>query len=190
MIGRGNGEGSVGTRFAKRTSCSRCDVALTDENRKFGKCKPCAKSDQKTAMARYEASNPERAAALAKARDRRRYVNNPERKTHGAASSRAWAKANPEKANASHAIRESRRRARKAGNGGNVTASEWKEQLEVFGRRCAYCLTSDAKLQMEHIIPIARGGPHTIENVVPACGPCNNRKYANGPLSMLNQVGV
>ncbi len=190
MTGKGNGEGSKGTRFAKRTSCSRCDVVLTDENRRFGKCKPCAKVDQKAAVERCMAGNPERATLLAKGRDRRRYISNPARKARAVASAKAWAKANPEKANASHAIRQSRRRARKAGNGGNVTSAEWKEQLEVFGHRCAYCLASDVKLQMEHVIPISRGGPHTINNVVPSCGHCNNRKYANGPLSMLNQVGV
>ena len=47
----------------------------------------------------------------------------------------------------------------------------------VFARddhRCQYC--GAAAENIDHVIPRSRGGPHTWENVVAACRPCNARK--------------
>ena len=47
----------------------------------------------------------------------------------------------------------------------------------VFARdehRCQYC--GAAAENIDHVIPRSRGGPHTWENVVAACRPCNTRK--------------
>lgn len=40
--------------------------------------------------------------------------------------------------------------------------------------RCQYC--GAAAENIDHVIPRSRGGPHTWENVVAACRPCNTRK--------------
>ncbi len=42
------------------------------------------------------------------------------------------------------------------------------------GGRCQYC--GAAAENIDHVIPRSRGGPHTWENVVAACRPCNSRK--------------
>ena len=42
------------------------------------------------------------------------------------------------------------------------------------GGRCQYC--GDAADSIDHVVPRAKGGPHTWENVVAACRPCNVRK--------------
>lgn len=47
---------------------------------------------------------------------------------------------------------------------------------------CAYCgayLKED--WQLDHVIPLARGGSNTIENVALACKECNNRKSWKTP---------
>jgi 5-methylcytosine-specific restriction endonuclease McrA len=44
------------------------------------------------------------------------------------------------------------------------------------GHRCAYCSRRTDKLTVDHVVPRSRGGRHVWENVVAACGPCNNRK--------------
>src|SRR4051812_5110742 len=42
------------------------------------------------------------------------------------------------------------------------------------GHRCQYC--GAAAENIDHVIPRSKGGPHTWENVVAACRPCNTRK--------------
>jgi 5-methylcytosine-specific restriction endonuclease McrA len=42
------------------------------------------------------------------------------------------------------------------------------------GHRCQYC--GAAAESIDHVVPRAKGGPHTWENVVAACRPCNVRK--------------
>lgn len=54
------------------------------------------------------------------------------------------------------------------------------KQLFVQGDICAYCGTS-GPLHWEHIIPVSRGGPECIDNMVRACAPCNLTKGARDP---------
>ena len=42
--------------------------------------------------------------------------------------------------------------------------------------KCAYCGRSDLPLTIDHVIPRARGGEETWENLVTACVSCNNKK--------------
>ena len=63
----------------------------------------------------------------------------------------------------------------------------WKvppvNRREVFrrdGHSCQYC-GSRKDLTLDHVIPRSQGGPHTWENVVTACAPCNGRKGARTP---------
>lgn len=91
--------------------------------------------------------------------------------------------AHPEKSNEYSALR----RARKSAVETTLTASEWRETLRAFDRACAYCLRTDRKLTQDHMIPISRGGPHSQENVVPACGPCNSRKQHRSIFTMLGR---
>jgi 5-methylcytosine-specific restriction endonuclease McrA len=48
--------------------------------------------------------------------------------------------------------------------------------LEKCGRRCAYCRKENVPLQVEHLIPKARGGSDRVSNLTLACEPCNQRK--------------
>lgn len=72
---------------------------------------------------------------------------------------------------------EAKRRARKAGATGNVSANDWDDVLAILGRRCL-CCGSDAKPTQDHVIPLARGGLHHPTNLQPLCRPCNERKQA------------
>lgn len=94
---------------------------------------------------------------------------------------RRWVAANPEKYKA---IKD-RRRAAKRGVESTLTHEEWTETLEAFGYSCAYCLRRDAKLTMDHIVPLSKGGPHRVDNVVPACVNCNSRKADKTLLEVL-----
>ncbi len=82
-----------------------------------------------------------------------------------------YRKAHPEARN----VLESRRRARKAGNGGSHTLAERREKFAQCGGVCFYC-RKPGKLTEDHLIPISRGGTDNIDNIVPACQSCNSRK--------------
>ena len=57
-------------------------------------------------------------------------------------------------------------------------------RFEVFNRdrfTCQYCGTQSRQLTIDHVLPRYRAGPHTWENVVSACVPCNRRKAGRTP---------
>lgn len=47
--------------------------------------------------------------------------------------------------------------------------------------RCAYCGRGDIMLTVDHIVPKAKGGLDTWENLVCACTNCNNKKGDRSP---------
>ena len=62
---------------------------------------------------------------------------------------------------------------------GTLAGYEAREYLlEKWRRTCAYCDAQNAPLQVEHIVPKARGGSDRISNLCLACGPCNTAKGA------------
>jgi 5-methylcytosine-specific restriction endonuclease McrA len=55
---------------------------------------------------------------------------------------------------------------------------------EVFARdgwTCVYCGRATRDLTLDHVMPRHRGGPHTWDNLVSACKPCNHRKAGRTP---------
>ena len=59
-----------------------------------------------------------------------------------------------------------------------ITKTEWLLVMEECGWRCFYC---DIKLDkqnrsVDHFIPLAKGGRHSIEILVAACRSCNSSK--------------
>ncbi|OEU48773.1 MAG: HNH endonuclease [Desulfobulbaceae bacterium S3730MH12] len=61
--------------------------------------------------------------------------------------------------------------------------SRWWQQKTASGR-CYYCAKKVAfrDISMDHLVPLARGGRSTKNNLVPACKDCNNRKKSMMPL--------
>jgi 5-methylcytosine-specific restriction endonuclease McrA len=57
-----------------------------------------------------------------------------------------------------------------------ITKEGWKEILEKYDHRCAYCKLQTDFLELDHITPLSRGGAHSIKNVAPACRACNTSK--------------
>ncbi len=135
----------------------------------------------------WEAAHPEIAADRAlkrKQKMRRWYEQNRER---ASARARAWHAAHPEKVRETakrwatrhpEETREhtTRRRARLRRVKIGVV-----NRAEVFARsggRCAYCREpiTPKSWHLDHVIPLARGGAHAMDNVVASCPPCNQRK--------------
>ena len=61
-----------------------------------------------------------------------------------------------------------------------MTKGLWRPGATWVCERC-YNKCGKPANTIDHVIPIARGGAHSIDNVVPACGFCNCSK-GNKPL--------
>lgn len=131
--------------------------------------------------AAWRAANPERWRAIqrknyeksrlalnAKQREKNK---TPERKAFMAAYAKRHRDANPEL----YATYYQNRRARQLRANGAHTNEQWLEKVKVTGGQCVYC-GEKRRLSRDHDIPLARGGSNSIDNIVPACGPCNSAK--------------
>lgn len=94
-------------------------------------------------------------------------LNNPD-KTKAAMAK--WAKTHPNQPRASAA----KRRVQKLANG--VFEISPKEISKIYASNCFYC-GNFGKMTMDHVIPVSRGGTHSIGNLVPACQSCNFSKH-------------
>lgn len=128
---------------------------------------------------RYQTRHPERRRAsrtanYARNADARRAYSRRYLQVHRAekiAANAAWRRAHPELVRAINA----RRYARHRGAPGSHTAQEWAEKIALFAGCCAYCGESGS-LTRDHRVPLTRGGTNDIDNIVPACLPCNSAK--------------
>lgn len=84
-----------------------------------------------------------------------------------------------QKGKAYSAMKDAKRRAATV-EIGNLTADQWFEILTKYNHKCVYCGSMD-KLTRDHYIPLAHGGIHSPENIVPACLSCNSKKSARHP---------
>lgn len=64
----------------------------------------------------------------------------------------------------------------------NFTAAQWEDMKAHYRYRCVYCGVKPDVLTQDHIIPLSKGGDHTMSNIVPACRSCNCSKKAGPPL--------
>lgn len=123
--------------------------------------------------------------------NKRRYDANPEGMR---ARSRAFRLAHPEQTKAAqhtyrkahpekHRADEKRRRATHANAPVNdLTHAQWLEIQAAQDHRCYYCgKRCRGKLTQDHILPLSKGGSHTLHNVIGACRSCNSRKQASAP---------
>lgn len=58
------------------------------------------------------------------------------------------------------------------------TKSERAAVYEKYDRRCAYCgkQMPISEMQVDHLIPIRRGGTNDMDNLMPSCRSCNHFK--------------
>lgn len=130
--------------------------------------------ERKAERVRRHVENKEEANAASKAW----YYANADRSR---ATSRAWQIAHPEQ----HRYSVERTRMRRKAAYRSLTLDEWKAIWEQFGGLCAYC--GAPAEEMDHLVPISKGGDHTAENVVPACFSCNRSKSGKWPDDWLRE---
>lgn len=92
----------------------------------------------------------------------------------------AWVAANIDIVRLRGRIGAGKRKAAKYGNPGyqEFGIQDWLDLVETLEYRCTYCGGQfDANsLEMDHVVPLRRGGPHRLSNMTAACGPCNGSK--------------
>jgi 5-methylcytosine-specific restriction endonuclease McrA len=62
-------------------------------------------------------------------------------------------------------------------NGGDLQQGDFEKLCAEYGNKCLVC-GSTGKLTMDHIVPISRGGVHSVANIQPLCRSCNSKKHA------------
>jgi hypothetical protein len=60
-------------------------------------------------------------------------------------------------------------------------STELNQHFAKFNHCCAYC-GSDKRISADHLIPLSKGGPDCLGNIVPACLYCNSSKNASDAL--------
>jgi 5-methylcytosine-specific restriction endonuclease McrA len=55
-----------------------------------------------------------------------------------------------------------------------ISKADLRARVEALGNRCVYCAAPWEHI--DHVKPIARGGPHCLSNLRPACRICNQSK--------------
>jgi len=170
------GQFSPRSRGGYQTSCKSCS---SDRGKKWNKDNPERSSANR---ARWDAANPGRRREISRRwdsnnRDKRNNLD-PCRKAAKADTTRRWVQANPEKRRAGSSLR--RARALNSAVDRHVTVL-WLRERD--GDLCHYChkvldFVNQGPLfvNLEHKIPLFRGGAHSESNCVLACRTCNLRK--------------
>lgn len=177
--GERNGVGpeNYATQTPTTVRCSQCRGRMSatefyvDRRKANGlqsACKSCARRAQK----RYYQANGQKYRERRVAASRRdREANLEKRRTYR----------NQNK----HVVWESRyrRRCREYGLVPVVVSFTDRQLVERWGEHCVYC--SGRFEEIDHIQAVARGGHHTIENVVPVCKRCNQRKFLQTDMPLI-----
>jgi len=177
--------------------CSRCGQTLLaeafypDPSRRLGLSSYCRDCNRETKRIRY-LEQREDVLARRKLYDQdhgaaRRSYNHAYYETHRQESidrMAAWQRAHPDRCVARQRNRRNRVRSNTPPALSDVTPVSWQNLIDAFGGRCFYC-GGEGRLEMDHVIPVSRGGRHVLANLVPACGTCNKRKHNAQPLAFL-----
>lgn len=146
-----------------------------------GSCKDCVRARVRAHRDANLDAAREREREAARRKDhraaRRRWIEaHPEQ---AAAARRRWKAENPEKL----AQYEAERRARKAGS--SVTRTSYAAVREAH-TACYLCgePLAGRVVHVDHVVPLAAGGAHELDNLRPVHMPCNLRK-GDLPLSAL-----
>ena len=94
-------------------------------------------------------------------------------------SARKWRQENQDKINAKS---RNRRVLQSSAGDGTVTAGSIASILAENGGMCVYCelrgrTPANKATTLDHIVPIALGGAHSVHNLCGACGSCNSSKH-------------
>ena len=161
-------KGHIAERYTKHGTCCQC----ASEN---------AKSQAKKEYdRRYYRENKERIGVRVA-----KYAE--ENKEAVLARVNAWSAENPERVTANKLAYKHRRRSWESGGLSGAEQKRWeREQKKV----CYWCGDGCAKkYEVDHYIPLSKGGAHEEGNLVISCPSCNRLKSSKDPYKFAAQVG-
>lgn len=98
-----------------------------------------------------------------------------------------WARKNPEKRRIISLSYKARRRSQERQGDSTADIREWESGQKKV---CYWCGTKcPDDYHVDHYVPLAKGGPHTINNLVIACPTCNFTKSAKDPYEFAQERG-
>lgn len=172
------------TSPSKMTGASRCKLCESEAYKQRKAADPeKLKATGRKASAKWAKAHPEQNATMSKASKAAYYArNSSELKTKVA----AWQAANPDLVRMYKRLNRHKRRAKM--KGASIAVEVIRQLFALFGGACAYCRTSPAS-EIDHIMPLSKGGLHAIENLAPACAHCNRSKNASLPAAFQARTG-
>lgn len=92
---------------------------------------------------------------------------------------RRWRQRNYESYILRNRVETARYRAKRLGASGDFTVAEWLMLAARYGFRCLCCgqMGGGNDLQIDHVVPLEKGGSNSIDNLQPLCEMCNKAKY-------------
>lgn len=146
-----------------------------------------ANSDRaKSTKAEWYSKNRESAKAACRARWAK-YRSDPVWVEKERSRKRQEMRDHPERAVAS----DNARRARMKNAEGKVTAADINRILKSQSSKCVYCKASlKDGYEVDHIIPISKGGSNWPTNIQCLCRNCNRTKSAKCPIAFANEKGM
>lgn len=200
---------SCRTKDGLRPQCKAC---TNYRNRKlYSKDIELSRKKHQIKQRRLHATNKERYRET----DRQRYANDPQhfrnkrkrnywlkvdhsrklsadynrnrrvvKKDHVTRVEKAYRDNNPEKIY----LKNLKRRLAQHSTRGKASLEQIKQRMAFFGNCCAYC--NGPYEEVDHVIPLSRGGTNWPANLRPACSHCNRKKRNQIAQQWKNVVGV
>lgn len=181
--------------FAEKHSETKCKKCGAIERNHRGECMSCIRTRNKERLVKVPGAKEIKDIADKKWREENRErkalndrmwrENNKQKKRN---ANIEWEKKNAEKVREGKAIRAHKRR--------EIIRSVGNLSYDIRGRlmslqkgKCIYCRRKMVKSELDHIIPLSKGGPNVDSNIQLLCPSCNRSKSAKHPTDFANHMG-
>lgn len=175
--------GHISKRIVSSHACHECRIEMLERKAqekggiRWAKTEEERRQRRLDSLKKYRDNNPEKI----KQSQKKFRLKNPERSKE---IKNAWAKKQDKNY---FRLKAHKRRSRMAGG--------ISKDIVVFLKKmqrglCAACkLKLFDKYEIDHIVPLAKGGTHTDENLQLLCPPCNRSKAAKHPIDFMQERG-